>query len=145
MRWRQSLGKPVIDRSTGETIGEVTTLIANAESRRMRGVVVDERIVPWATTRGIGHDAVTVPTADSLVEPSGGYEERIVEGDLDPLGRAVYTEEGFALGSLTDVDFDADSGEIRRLVLADDDLAGSRLLGIGTFAIVVRSHDRGSG
>lgn len=142
MRWRKSLGKPVIDRSSGETIGEVTTLIASVESHRITGIVVDDRIAPWSTTRGIGHDAVTVPSVDALTEPTDGDEKRIVDGDVDPLGRSVYTEDGFALGSLTDIDFDADTGEIGRLLLADDDLAGSRMLGIGSFAVVVRSRDR---
>jgi len=77
----------------------------------------------------------------TLNEPDVGR----AQGDTHPLGKRILTEDGVALGNLVDLECDAVSGLIRRLVLADDDLAGKRLLGIGPFAVVVTSPDRVSG
>lgn len=145
MRWTKALGRPVIDRTTGETVGKVDGLIPDVGARRIIGLVVDDRFVRWSDSGGIGHDAVTIPGTDTLSEPSDDQEKRAIDVEADPLRRDVYTEDGFALGSLTDIDFDAESGEIGTLIISDGDLAGSRLLGIGSYAVVVSSPDRAGG
>ena len=54
----------------------------------------------------------------------------------------MITEDGVDIGTVADVDIDAASGAVERLVLVDDDVKGSRLIGVGSFAVVVSSPGR---
>ncbi len=68
----------------------------------------------------------------------------MIDGSRDPIAKRVLTEDGLALGSIADIDFDSETGAIRQLILADEHIAGSRLMGTGTFAVVVSSMHRAS-
>ena len=54
----------------------------------------------------------------------------------------MITEDGVEIGTVTDVDIDPGSGAVERLILVDDDMKGSRLIGVGSFAVVVSSPGR---
>ena len=41
------------------------------------------------------------------------------------------------MGTLDDIDFDETTGHIQRLIMAGQDIPGERLLGAGTYAIVI--------
>ena len=144
MRWKQAIGKEVINTETAETIGKVDGLIADPESSTVVAFVVGDKVVSWSDSGGMGQDAVTVKETAMVREPSAGREQRVLDGDLDPLGKTVITEDGLAMGSVSNIDFDSDSGAIRRLVMADDDIAGDRLMGIGSYAVVVSSSTTAS-
>lgn len=142
MRWRKTLGRSVVDRSSGESIGKLDAFVVDPPTRRITAMVVDGRIATWSDVGGIGPDAVVVPDAAGLRDPASDLEKRIAEDGSGPLGKKVFTEDGFELGSLTDIDLDGETGELRTLLLSDDDLGASRLLGIGSYAVVVSSQDR---
>ncbi|MGK2958150.1 MAG: PRC-barrel domain-containing protein [Acidimicrobiales bacterium] len=142
MRWRNALGREVVDISTAETIGHVDAMVVDASASSIVGMVIGNQVVSWSDTGGIGSDAVTVVNADLIREPKSDLELRAVEGASDPISKRVITEDGFALGSIADIEFDPESGTISRVILGDDHIAGSRLMGTGSFAVVVRSTDR---
>lgn len=51
----------------------------------------------------------------------------------------MLTDGGTELGKVDDVDFDPGTGSITYLISADDRIAGDRLLGCGSYAVVVRA------
>ncbi|MCD9623410.1 PRC-barrel domain-containing protein [Rhabdothermincola salaria] len=142
MRWRRTLGIDVIDTSDASKVGSVDGIVVDVDSSRCVGVVTGAGVIGWDDSGGVGRDAVTISSRDLVREPSTDAEEAAVQGRSDPLGRRVLTEDGVALGKVADVSFDAETGEIRRLLLPDDDVQGNRLLGIGSYAVIVASPDR---
>lgn len=53
------------------------------------------------------------------------------------LGKRVLTVAGDEIGSTGDVEFDSATGEITHLHLKDQHVAGARLRGVGSYAVVV--------
>ncbi len=144
MRWRNALGREVVDTSTAETIGHVDAMVLDASASSIVGMVVGNQVVSWSDTGGIGSDAVTVVNAGLIRGPKSDAEVHAVEGASNPISKRVITEDGFVLGNIADIEFDSDSGMISRMILGDDHIAGSRLMGTGSFAVVVCSTDRAS-
>lgn len=145
MRWRAALRRPVVDTTTAETIGQVDTLVLDPGERRVRAVVVrgaDLGLLDVGELSAFGKDAVTVEGREALRPARDEREEGAIDGDLDPIGKEVLTEDGDLLGVVADVEFDAETGTVEGIVMADDRLAARRLLGVGSFAVVVRARGR---
>ena len=64
----------------------------------------------------------------------------LVANDHHVLGKRVLTSRGADIGKVTDVEFDHESGAIENLLLDDETVAGARLLGVGSDAVVVRAE-----
>jgi len=80
---------------------------------------------------------VTVAT-DAVVRPArDALEQRAEDNDLEILGKRVLTERGMELGSVTDVDFDPETGSVTSLLTKTETIAGQRLIGLGGYAVVV--------
>ena len=142
MRWRGALRKEVVDLETAETIGKVRDLILDLPSSTVSALVVDDLVLDWSQADGIGRSVVTVERASVLREPTSQVERDAVAGTSDPLSKPVFTEDGFAIGKIGDVEIDAVSGQVERLLLGDDEVRGSRLIGVGTYAAVLASSER---
>lgn len=145
MRWRAVLRRQVVDTTTAETVGQVDTLVLDPVERRVRAVVVrgaDPGLLDVEEVAAFGKDAVTVEGREALRRPRDERDEGAADGELDPLGKQVLTEDGDLLGVVADVEFDAETGAVDSIVMADDRLAAGRLLGVGPFAVVVRARRR---
>lgn len=145
MRWKKALGRSVISTESAEEIGHVDGFVVDPSTQRITAIVVGDKIVSWTDCGGVGADAITVAESAMLSDPSSELESRALEGENDPLGKTVLTEYGLGMGSLTDIAFDSESGELERLLLADDDVSGRRLRGIGSYAVVISSGESPSG
>ena len=77
-----------------------------------------------------------------LRDPQTDLERAGVEGLTDPTSKRVFTEEGFEIGTVGDIEFDASTGAVHKLVLGDDQINGTRILGVGSYAVVVSSTTR---
>ncbi|WP_281250428.1 PRC-barrel domain-containing protein [Rhodococcus marinonascens] len=51
------------------------------------------------------------------------------------IDKRVLTSTGNELGTLTDVDFDPDSGPVTSLILDAEDVGGARLVGVGSYVV----------
>ena len=80
--------------------------------------------------------ALTVTSAHLLVRQDADLD-RFAGQDHAPVGKRVLTSAGDELGTVTDVEFVPDTGEVTALVLDTGTIAGTRLLGIGSYAVVV--------
>lgn len=142
MRWKRALKRDVVDLSTAESVGRIEKLIIDPEQHCISAVVVGDRVVSWSDGGGIGPDAFTISDNDVLRSPEDDAGHTSPADAADPIGKPVITEEGEDLGELVDVDFDPHSGMIRQLILSDDEIRGSRLLGVGSYAVMVSSPGR---
>ncbi len=91
----------------------------------------------WDALAGLGPDALTVDSAEKVAEPPSEWKHRAT-AKLDLIGRMVLTEHGHQLGKVKDVEFDPADGRVTSLLLKDAFVDGERLLGIGSYAVVVR-------
>lgn len=145
MRWKEAVGLKVVDTTTADRVGKVEGLVADPGTATVVAVIVDDQVVSWSDGGGLGKDAFTLKGADMLRAPESDLERLTIDGAGDPLGKTVITEEGVDIGVVDDIDFDSQTGVIEGLILSDDEIKGSRLVGIGSFAVMVSSPTRASG
>jgi sporulation protein YlmC with PRC-barrel domain len=140
MRARELKGQRVLDVLEAREVAKVEAMVIDPEARRVVGLRVkgDRPLLPMSAVKALGPDAITVEGADVLRLPEPGVEQRSVDGSLDPLGRLVLADDGSALGSVDDVEAD-DDGALRSITVDGAVIAGDRLMGIGSYAVVVRA------
>lgn len=145
MRFTRATGHEVVGTATATTIGTVGELVVDPGEHRVVALALDRRhgdgdTVLWDDVQAFGEDAVTVEDEDRVAEAP----ERVAElrrKDHRLLGKRVLTTAGEAIGEVADIDFDPGSGELTELVLRDDGrVAGARLRGVGSYAVVVAAE-----
>ncbi len=144
----ETLGREVVTTNTAETIGQVADFVIDPRSRSIVAITVNKSkhgdTVLWGAVSAFGADAVIVSGADALAEANeavaalSGKARRLV-------GKRVLDATGVDLGTVTDVEFDAETGKLVTLRLTDGvAVAGQLLIGIGSYAAVVHpSHPEG--
>jgi uncharacterized protein YrrD len=94
-------------------------------------------LLAWDDVQGFGPDAVTV-ASDAVLRPARDQlEQRAENNDLEILGKRVLSEQGTQLGTVTDVDFDPETGAVTLLITKTETISGQRLIGLGGYAAVV--------
>jgi sporulation protein YlmC with PRC-barrel domain len=138
----QVTGRSVVSTSTADTVGQVADLVIDPGSRSVAAVTLKKTAsgdtVMWNDITGFGADAVTVEGAGVIREANDAVKA-LSSKDHRLHGKRVLTDSGEDLGRLSDVDFDPDSGALNTLIVPNGVVAGSRLISVGSYAIVV--HD----
>ncbi|MGH3916887.1 MAG: PRC-barrel domain-containing protein, partial [Pseudonocardiaceae bacterium] len=94
-------------------------------------------LLAWEDLQGFGPDAATI-VDDAVLRPARDELERRAENkDLEILGKRILTERGTDLGTVTDVDFDPETGAVIALITTAETIAGDRLIGLGGYAVVI--------
>lgn len=143
MRFSAAVGRQVVGADTADTVGQVAGFVVDPVGRRVLAVQVKKsrsgNTLPWSNISAFGDDAVIVGGMDAIGEPD---EENVAltGKDHDVVGKRVLTSAGNELGTVADVDFDPASGAITSLLLDTGDVAGVRLVGVGSYAVVVDVH-----
>lgn len=142
MRFTEVRKRDVVATDDAETIGRVEHLVVDPSSHtvsavRLDKVKGDDRYVSWSDLASFGQDVVTVPRA-VVLRPADGEREENVRKETAILGKQVLTDAGRALGDVTDVEFDPETGEVTTIITEQEQVAGTRLRGIGSYAVVVR-------
>ncbi|ACV78941.1 PRC-barrel domain-containing protein [Nakamurella multipartita] len=143
MLFSEATGRKVVSTETATSVGVVADYVVDPT---LPGVVAltlaktagQGSTLPWPGITAFGADAVTVSTAAAVVAP----DARLVElaGKSHALvGKRVLSTAGVALGSVLDVDFDPGSGRLAALLLAGGPIDATRLLGVGSYAAIVRA------
>lgn len=137
---------PVLDVSSATTVGQIDDVVIDPSSRRLVGFVLRKTPnkaswLPWDSLKALGVDAATVDNADALADAPGDEvppalkQQKVISG-------LVLSDQGLALGTLADVEFEPESGSVTGLVLSDGrTLPGDSLVGIGSYAMVVKHPD----
>ncbi|WP_409056271.1 PRC-barrel domain-containing protein [Streptomyces sp. SYP-A7185] len=133
------LGHPVISAEDARPAGEVAGLGIDARTRRITELYLKGSksgdSVPWTRVRGMGPDAVIIDTTAAATE--AGHGEAHSRALKRLLGLRVLTEYGEDIGTLSDITFDPETGTVGDLYVGREQLPGSRLVGLGSYALVV--------
>ncbi|WP_336249915.1 hypothetical protein [Stomatohabitans albus] len=137
----KTLKRPVMAVATASELGRVSGFGVDPETCRVAfvrfGRGSNTRLVAWETLAGIGPDAVMVADHGRIKAPHTPEEELIAHGDRGLLGHRVLSEIGNDLGTVTDFDFDATSGEVLRIVTDHMTLDGDVLRRVGPAGVIV--------
>ncbi len=138
-------GRQVVSTTTAATLGKVDELMIDPHARAVVAVRLkkagDKDTLRWADITAFGADAVTVSGADKLAEASSGLAG-LSSKDHRAIGKRVLSTTGDELGTVDDIEFDPDTGTITALVLADGQVPGVRLVGIGSYAVIVQAESQ---
>ncbi len=142
MLFSKAKGHKVVSSSTASTVGKVSELIVDPVTRSVVLVKVKKSqtgdFLRWPDLTAFGADAVTV-TDDAKLGDGGPQAEALSGKAHRVLGKRVLTSAGDELGVVDDVDFDAETGVVTTLLVSGDaQVAGERLVGVGSYAVVVR-------
>lgn len=137
-------GHKLVDTSSANKVGKVDGLLLDPTSRQVVALEFkktdDGSVVAWGDLVAVGADAVTIAATSSIVAPAGRLAE-LASKDAGVLKKRVLTDAGEDLGSVHDIDFDPTSGALLALLVGVKKdvraIAGSRLIGIGSYAVVV--------
>ena len=147
MRFGEVQGRPVMDTTSARQVAEVAGFVVRPREARITAVRLGKvhgkgRMIDWTALKAFGVDAVTVEGTGGFREPADEHERRAVKGDLDLEGRPLLTDQGRLVGTVVDVEFDPITGSLTGLLLDGDDeaVAGERLIGAGSHAVVVRDR-----
>ncbi len=146
---RALLGQPVIARDTADRVGTLDGIVLDPETGKVVAVQLgakkSSRFIRWDDISAIGSDAIMVSNADSVRDARGSLEERAAAGIASLLDKRVLDDRGDELGTVDDLELNKTTGIINELRVGDVHVAGERLIGIGSYAIVASaeplSHD----
>lgn len=134
----------LVSTSTADTVGRVDGFVLDPQSRSLVALTFKKTdhgsVVPWSDLTAVGADAVTVSEADKIVELEASPVAELAGKDKTVLKKRVLTSDGVHLGKVTDLDLDPQSGAVLELVLDEGRVAGERLIGLGSYALVVRAE-----
>lgn len=145
MRFSEAAGRQVVSTATAETVGKVDGFVVDPRSQAVVALSVKKTdggdTVVWTDIVGFGADAVTVSQADKISDASPEVDA-LTGKDHELLGKRILSAFGDELGKVSDVEFDPASGRLTTLFGTDDDIAGDRLIGVGSYAVVVEAGTR---
>lgn len=142
-RFSEALKRPVMTTTGARSVGSVSGFVVDPADRRVIALRLAKTpgsgdTVRWEDLTAFGPDAVTLPTGASVNGAQGRVAE-LAGKDAELVGKRLLTDTGSELGKVDDVDFDPATGSITYLISADDRIAGDRLIGCGSYAVVVRA------
>jgi uncharacterized protein YrrD len=144
MRFSEAKGRKVVSSSTASTVGKVSRFVVDPATRAVVAVELrktqDGDVLRWSDITAFGADAVTVTDADMIGD--GGERVKALSGKSHRvLGKRVLTSTGDELGKVDDVDFDPASGALTAILVdKGPEVPAGRLLGVGSYAVVVRDE-----
>ncbi|HEY3297545.1 MAG TPA: PRC-barrel domain-containing protein, partial [Armatimonadota bacterium] len=123
MKSEEIVNRQVVDIASGTTIGIVTGMLIDSESKQMvalqigGGLLTPPNYVPFESIKAMENDVVMVTSESSVV----GRASFKGAGRIDNLiGRNVLTVDGMELGTIHDYSVDIASGEITSISVATD-------------------------
>ena len=143
MRFSDAKGHKVVDKSTASTVGQVRGFLVDPRSRSVAALRLKKtdrgNVLRWRDVDAFGVDAVTIGDSaaitelDDELEAFRGKRRRLLK-------KRVLTTGGDELGEVADVEFDPDTGALTTILLQDGEVAADRLVGIGSYAVVVQEQ-----
>jgi sporulation protein YlmC with PRC-barrel domain len=142
-RFTAAVGRKMVSRASAEELGALSHLVVDVSKRQVTSLVKGKgrkaRLVDWDQVSGFGPDAIMVADESALHEPRDDHERAAADGKLELVGKRVLSDMGNDLGEVTDVVFDPASGALETLVIGEQEIAASSILGAGSYAVVVKA------
>jgi uncharacterized protein YrrD len=137
MKLSELRGRKVVSRSSAEQLGEVTDLTVDLATSHVRALSLGKgrkaREVAWSDLHSVGPDAVIVEEDDRVVDAPPAA--------ASPVGRLTLSDSGNALGDLSDVTFDEESGKISSVTTVQGEVEADRLLAVGPYAVIIATRE----
>ena len=141
MLFTEAQGRKVVSTDTADTIGHLHSYVVDPAAKRIVALTLKKTpaagsVLPWSDITGFGADAITAAGQHLLLEP----DEQLSALDDKAhtmVGKQVLTTAGYRIGTISDVDFDPTTGAITTLLLAEENIDGRRLIGAGSYAVIV--------
>lgn len=122
---------PVLEIETGKQIGTVEDALISLTAHRLQGLVVvnaawfsQKRKIMFSEIFQIGRDAVMVRSDAAGVPYDEKEVDRVRLCDFGYLrDKSIFSESGLHLGTLTDLAFDPETGEIKSYQISDGAIA----------------------
>lgn len=138
---RALLGQPVVAGDTADRVGTLDGIVLDPETGKVVAVQLgankSSRFIRWDDISSVGSDAIMASHADSARAAQSSLEERAAAGIASLLDKRVLDDHGDELGTVDDLELDETTGTINGLRVGDQHVVGQRLIGIGSYAIVV--------
>ena len=143
MRLTEAKGRRVLSTSAADTVGRVDGFVVvpgpgRILALRLKKTPGEGSLLRWSALTAFGADAVTVPDAD-VIETGDSELRALADKHRDLLGTLVLDDRGAGYGSVRDADIDPADGSITTLITDGGELPGERMIGLGTYAVVVRA------
>jgi sporulation protein YlmC with PRC-barrel domain len=143
MRFSDATGRKVVSTSTAETVGKIDGFVVDPATRSVIAVELKKTdsgdTLLWPDIFGFGADAVTVTGTDKIREATPQVTE-LTGKHHHLLAKRVLSALGDELGKVQDIEFDPESGQLTSLIVNDQPIDGGRLLGVGSYAVVVAAE-----
>ena len=143
MRFSEAENHKVVSTSTAETVGRVADFVVDPAAHQVVAVEVKKAergdLLAWGDIQAFGADAVTVAAA-TAVGAAVGPVVQLIGKDHHLRGKRLLTSGGDELGKVTDVEFDPATGVVTALLMKKESVDGARLLGVGSYAVVVAAQ-----
>ncbi|MBB2985153.1 PRC-barrel domain-containing protein [Terracoccus luteus] len=143
MLFSQARKHKIVSTTSAETVGRVSGFVVDPATRAVVALEVKKNkegdTLAWRDVAGFGPDAVTVGSPGSIRHADD--EVAALQGKKHAvLGKQVLSSDGDRLGEVTDVDFDPETGRLVSVLVDKNPVDAARLLGVGSFAVVVRAQ-----
>ncbi len=143
MLFSEAVGQRVVSTTSAATVGHVGSLVIDAAAQRvvalsLKKTPVSGTLLPWSDVTAFGVDAVTVTSESQIIEEQGEYAELNSKAHVI-LRKRILNTAGLQVGTVRDVDFDPADGRILGILTDDQPIDGQTLLGVGSYAVVVRA------
>jgi len=143
MLFSEAVGQRVVSTTSAATVGHVSSLVIDAAAQRvvalsLKKTPVSGTLLPWSDVTAFGVDAVTVTSESQIIEEQGEYAELNSKAHVI-LKKRILNTAGLQVGTVRDVDFDPADGRILGILTDDQPIDGRALLGVGSYAVVVRA------
>lgn len=140
--FNNSEGRRVVAFDNAEDVGEVKGFVVDRSATRVESLHVGGRgrradVVPWSHVRSFGPDAVVIDAADAVARVDGDLETDAVKGNVVVRSSRVLRTDGTEAGSVEDVMFDVESGELTGALTTEGHIHASVFRSIGSYALVI--------
>ena len=140
MRFSDAHGRKVVSTSSAETVGKLDQFVIDPQQRAIVAVELKKTdsgdTLMWSKIVGFGADAITVTDADMITDQTPEIAA-LADKRHRIIGKRILSSAGDELGEIDDVEFDPETGGLRSLITGDGEIDGDRLIGIGSYAVVV--------
>lgn len=142
MRFSEAKSHKVMSAATATTVAKVKGFVVDAPAAAVVALRVGKsdagEYLHWPDVTGFGPDAVVVADEDKLTE-ARGRAAQLLDKRYELVGKRVLDDHGDAVGEVEDVEFDPSTGRVLTLFTSGPEVAGDRMVGCGSWALVVRA------
>lgn len=141
-RFTDAIGRKVVSTATAESVGKVHGFVVDPHGPVIAALELKKTesgdTLRWSDITAFGADAVTVSGTEKITDGGEDFAPLLAKANR-VLGKRVLAATGDELGEVSDVEFDPDTGTVLAMITAAGEVEGTRLIGIGSYAVVVRA------